>query len=569
MQKKGWTLNVRLLLITVLISIPILIVLLSFNQANIRNVREDKLAQSQAEVTAEVSQFDTMLELLEISMINLTANNSDFRVVASAREKDLEFWRANQRSMLKIQNLSDASTLEYTIFVYYPTPSIFINRSIQKELLGEIQLLIDQGRGLPLKNQWNTLQSEGISYAVRIIAYEDYYVGAFLTYDSLMKKLGVKNTADTRYYFFDEENRLLNEESGKQLQSARNYQVEFEEKKWYRVFDDSSKGAFSLMKLIQIESLNEEVPKISNSILLAGTVLLLALSIYILGIYYWVISPMNHMKRSMSVIEAGDMTYRIPKKAHVSLEFENVRTRFNAMMDQLEQLKILIYEGKLERQETKLQYLSQQIQPHFILNSLNSLYNYCDRDSQTTKEMILLLSKFYRYVVNINSKYVSLGQELEHIENYLQLQKVRFPLAFEYQITCPQALEIVPVPPFLIESFVVNAMKYGLIPEKKGLIEVEVKALDEFMIQIRIADDGEGFSEEVLESVEEYLLQRKVSSELGVGLKNAMERLKLIYQERARIRFYNQKPQGAVVEIEVELQPQKQEESHGNQSIDY
>lgn len=125
------------------------------------------------------------------------------------------------------------------------------------------------------------------------------------------------------------------------------------------------------------------------------------------------------------------------------------------------------------------------------------------------------------------------------------------------------------LPPFLIESFVVNAMKYGLIPKKKGLIEVEVKALDEFMIQIRIADEGEGFSEEVLESVEEYLLQRKVSSELGVGLKNAMERLKLIYQERARIRFYNQKPQGAVVEIEVELQPQKQEESHGNQSIDY
>lgn len=569
MHRKGWTLNVRLLLITVLISVPILFVLLQFNQLNIRNLRQDKLAQSQAEVTAEVSQFDTMLELLEISMINLTANNADFRFVASSSDKNLDFWRANQRSMLKIQNLSDASTLEYTVFVYYPTPGIFVNRSTEKELLKEIQLRIDQGRGLPLKNKWNTIQSEGASYAVRIIEYEDYYVGAFLTYDNLMRKLGVRNSDTIRYYFFDESNRLLNADEKEGLQIIDEKNVEYEGQRWYKVYDDSVKGDFSLMKMIQIDSLNEEVPKISNSILLAGSVLVIALTIYVLGIYYWVISPMNHMKKSMEVIEAGDMTYRIPVKAHVSIEFENVRTQFNGMMDQLEQLKIMIYEGKLERQETKLQYLSQQIQPHFILNSLNSLYNYCDRDPQMTKEMILLLSKFYRYVVNINSKYVSIGQELEHIENYLKLQKVRFPRAFEYRIDCPQALEIIPIPPFLIESFVVNSMKYGLIPGKEGVIEVVVKALDDFQIQIRISDEGEGFSEEVLESVDEYLTNRKVSEELGVGLKNAMERLKLIYQERAKIRFYNQKPQGAVVEIEVELQQVKKEENRGDQSIDH
>ena len=77
--------------------------------------------------------------------------------------------------------------------------------------------------------------------------------------------------------------------------------------------------------------------------------------------------------------------------------------------------------------ETELQYLSRQIQPHFILNTLNTIYNYSENDVKTTKQLIRLTSGYYRYVVNVNSRYVQLGQELEHIQDYLRLQKMRYP----------------------------------------------------------------------------------------------------------------------------------------------
>ncbi len=562
-RQHKWTLNFRLLVVTALITIPILLVLLWMNRTGVAGLRAQKLAQSQVEVTSEISQIDTIVELLDISLINLTANNPDFRLVASTQEKNLEFWRANQRSKLKISNLSDASTLAYTVFAYYPKPQIFINSRVEPDLTYQIREAVDEEAGLPIKNHWNTLKSSDTYYTARVISYETYYVGAFLTYDSLMKKLGVKNTEDIRYYFISGEGQVLNGLEHPVIGSHDSDMIRFEDRDWYIASDESVKGDFGLIKLIGKEQLDSELPRVTSSILIGAAVVLVVLTIFILGIYFWVISPMNHMKRSMAVIEAGDMTYRIPEKPYASVEFENARVQFNTMMDQLEQLKIVIYEGKLERQETKLQYLSQQIQPHFILNSLNTLYNYCDRDPKATKEMILLLSRFYRYVVNINSKYVSLGQELEHIENYLQLQKVRFPKAFVYEIHCDESLEIVPVPPFIIESFVVNAMKYGLVYNRLGRIIIDVTKLDEFRIQIRISDNGDGFSEDVLECIDDYKSTGVVSEELGVGLKNAIERLKLIYKDDSEIRFYNQAPTGAVVEMEVLLQNRK-EANHGD-----
>jgi sensor histidine kinase YesM len=260
------------------------------------------------------------------------------------------------------------------------------------------------------------------------------------------------------------------------------------------------------------------------------------------------------MKKSMAVIEAGNMDYRIPPEDRTSVEFESVIDQFNSMMDQLQHLKIEVYEGKLERQETKLQYLSQQIQPHFMLNTLNTLYNYSDRDKQATREIILLLSKYYRHIVNVNSKYVLLGQELEHIDNYLKLQKIRYPNAFEYEIECKSPLEIIPVPPFIIESFVGNAIKYGIRPGNTSLIQISVEEVDQFKIRIKISDTGNGFSEDDLDSIKEFVEEGIVSEELGVGIRNSIERLRLIYHDKATILFYNQKPHGAVIEIEIILQ---------------
>lgn len=556
-MKQKWTLNLRLLMVTVLISIPIIMLLLAINADNVETLKKQKIEQNRVEIQSEVSQLDTMLELLDISMANLTVSNPDFRLIAQATTKNLDFWRATQRSIKKIQNLSNASTLEYTIFAYYPKMDIFVNEKVNKPVTEQLRPFL-QNRDLRLTNQWKTLLIDENAYILRVFEYDDFFVGAWISYDELIKKLGVLSNDAYQYHFLNSDGIILDGKNHGIVLNIEKNTVNFEDKLWYISSDVSSIGDFTFMKMIRSETVSDELPTVTSSIMMVTSVLVLALTTFILGVYRWVISPMNHMKKSMTIIEAGDMTYRIPQKKSASAEFDSAITQFNTMMDQLENLKIVIYEGRLERQEIELQHLSQQIQPHFILNSLNTLYNYCDRDQKATKEMILLLSKFYRYVVNVNSKYVLIGQELEHIDNYLKLQKVRLSDAFEYEITCGESLEIVPIPPFIIEGFVINAMKYGMSGKKVGWIQVEVSSIDEFNIRIRISDNGDGFSDDVLDSIEEYTQKGIVSSELGVGIKNSIERLKLIYKDQAQIRFYNKEPQGAVVEIHVELQSQKE-----------
>jgi two-component system sensor histidine kinase YesM len=124
-------------------------------------------------------------------------------------------------------------------------------------------------------------------------------------------------------------------------------------------------------------------------------------------------------------------------------------------------------------------------------------------------------------------------------------------------------MEIIPVPPFIIESFVGNAIKHGMLPGRTSVIRVTVEELDRFKILIRISDTGNGFSQDDLDSIQEFIEDGVVSEELGIGIRNSIERLRLIYHENATMRFYNQEPHGAVVEIEVALQGENKENLDG------
>ena len=259
----------------------------------------------------------------------------------------------------------------------------------------------------------------------------------------------------------------------------------------------------------------------------------------------------------MEIIQQGELDYRIPELDNCSAEFDAVIQEFNYLMDHIKNLKIQMYEERLAGKETELQYLSRQIQPHFILNTLNTIYNYSESDVKTTKQLIRLTSGYYRYVVNVNSRYVQLGQELEHIQDYMRLQKMRYPNAFNYKVTCEETIKIVPIPPFIIESFVGNAIKHGLKPGKMTEIQVNVSKLEEFRILIQVKDNGTGFSDDSLDAVEEFLEKGIVSEELGVGICNSVARLRLIYGDKCEIRIYNQEPSGAVVDITLNLQKTK------------
>ncbi len=565
-MKERISLNVRLFLVTMCIAVPVIAALLFTGIRERESARNEKINQLQSDVEIEMSGIDTQLKFLRNSLINLVMDDGDFRHIASAKEKDLEFWLANQRVLEKINSQTADMDSGFTVFVYYPENDVFYNYMKDIQVSDFVKEQVQSKDYISRFSQWSTVWCGEKAYLFFMLDYNNYYIGAWSSYENIAADLQQSsgNFQDgegaEKYLICDENGQVMvpDEEKETWLSFGENLYKDQKQDSWYYAGTISELADFYLVKEIKKQALESQLPAVGGEIAVFAAVFILLFAVYGICLYLWILTPMAYLQKSMDIIQKGDLDYRIPELSNCSREFDAVIQEFNFLMDHIKNLKIQIYEDRLAGKETELQYLSRQIQPHFILNTLNTIYNYSENDVKTTKQLIRLTSGYYRYVVNVNSRYVQLGQELEHIQDYLRLQKMRYPNGFDYEVNCEAAMKIVPIPPFIIESFVGNAIKHGLKPGELTKIEVNVKQLEEFQILIQVKDNGTGFSDDSLDAVEEFLEKGIVSEELGVGIRNSVARLKLIYGDKCVIHIYNQEPSGAVVDILLDLQKQKE-----------
>ncbi|WP_430974220.1 sensor histidine kinase [Sunxiuqinia rutila] len=175
--------------------------------------------------------------------------------------------------------------------------------------------------------------------------------------------------------------------------------------------------------------------------------------------------------------------------------------------------------------QAELQSLQSKINPHFLYNSLNSIASLATIDGQKTEKMALALSDFFKYSLNKEQKQtVSLKEEMESVETYLIIEKVRFGERLNYEVQLPQELEEAHIPQFLIQPLVENAVKHGLSQlTHNGLIRVVVERVNK-QLKIRVFDNGPAFPDEPI---------------AGYGLQSIQEKLNLLYQNKAWLKWEN------------------------------
>ena len=565
-MKERVSLNIRLFLVTMCIAVPVIAALFFTGIRERTSAKKERINELHADVEVEMSRIDTQLKFLRNSLANLVMDNAEFKHIADEDEEDNDFWLANQTVLEKINNQTAELDPGFTVFVYYPENGVFYNYKKDIGVSEFVRQQINEQAELSAYRQWSTIWCAGQPYLFFLLDYNNYYIGAWSSYENLLQglqqntdKTGKAGILQEKYLICDENGQVMvpAEDKDTWLSFGRNMYTDEEKNSWYYAGAISELSDFYLVKQISKTTLEEQLPAIGSEITVFAAVILLLFVVYGVCLYLWILTPMAYLKKSMEIIQQGELDYRIPELDNCSVEFDAVIQEFNYLMDHIKNLKIQMYEERLAGKETELQYLSRQIQPHFILNTLNTIYNYSESDVKTTKQLIRLTSGYYRYVVNVNSRYVQLGQELEHIQDYMRLQKMRYPNAFNYKVTCEETIKIVPIPPFIIESFVGNAIKHGLKPGKMTEIQVNVSKLEEFRILIQVKDNGTGFSDDSLDAVEEFLEKGIVSEELGVGICNSVARLRLIYGDKCEIRIYNQELSGAVVDITLNLQKTK------------
>lgn len=182
-----------------------------------------------------------------------------------------------------------------------------------------------------------------------------------------------------------------------------------------------------------------------------------------------------------------------------------------------------ILETQLQIKEQELNYLKMQIHPHFLFNTLNTLYGFALKQSKETPEIILKLSNLLDYILyQVNKPSVSLKQEVDHIREYIELEKVRFSDSLRVEFNTNDFNEEIQIAPMLLIPFVENAFKHG--SRKEDFLEI--------FININVKNDTLDFS--IRNS---YNPEENDKKKAGIGLENIRKRLDLHYEGKYELDY--------------------------------
>lgn len=196
-----------------------------------------------------------------------------------------------------------------------------------------------------------------------------------------------------------------------------------------------------------------------------------------------------------------------------------------------------------ELREAQLGALRMQLQPHFLFNSLNAIMALVrDRATERAVRALGLLSDVLRATISANGAHeTTLASELEFVERYLEIERVRFEDRLRVTVDASPELANALVPTFVLQPFVENALKHGVLRERGGnAIAVGARALGPDLV-LTVRDDGRG-------------LGVNSATAAGVGIPNARARLKHMYGDAARLSVRDVESQkGVIVEIAFPL----------------
>ena len=263
--------------------------------------------------------------------------------------------------------------------------------------------------------------------------------------------------------------------------------------------------------------------------------------------------PMGALVNTMNRISMGDLSAR-PDMDYRNAEFTQVHETFNRMIDQITQLKIDRYEKEIEARRNEMTALKLQIRPHFVLNCLKSVYGMVQTGSRDdAQQLILLLSRYLRYILSFTTNTIALKSEIEQCYNYVDLCNIGQTDQVRLVCSVDKALEDLPIPQVSLLTLVENSIKHGKVigqPLQIAITARKLQAGEHQVANLTVSDNGSGFSEEDIRQLNQELPREKEGSH--VGLHNVIRRLQLLYGEKSAFAFTN-KQAGARVELFLPL----------------
>ncbi len=564
----------RIIVVVIVLVLPINIMTLLLTDRVVRNSRREILDETRSVLEMRGQSFEDMLKRAERKLTFLSINEPEYLQLASENTNNQQ----NDGQLLSIIN-QDLKNIRieypwinvlyfrfpnrgYTIMAgYMPGDQRFYRQELESfeydpDNRGNTDnaIIVDTGVHIS-KTNWNQM-----------------IFGTIVSLENVLIDLRYTNDDNGKVHFFIDQTGIPLTEGGRAYLEDTGYTLEqLGNLDRYEVFVyEMNEFDISLVEVNDLGSIFDQGMVMTSGILFAIAILtvILVIPLLILSINRQISQPLHRLITGIKHIEQGDLDYRI-EAGNAGSEFEKINQNFNQMMNQVKNLKIDVYEKELERKQVKLRFLSQQIQPHFIMNAMNLIYSYEPDEYDLIQKMVINLVKYFRYIVKNDHTFVELKQELDHIDNYFEIQKARFIGLFESHIECDPALESALIPPLLIQNFAENAIKYALRIGQVVVIRITASRLrvagqpDRLLIDIR--DNGPGIPDSVLAGIEAFQKTGQPQKGLGIGIQNTIERMKYLYDDQISLKISRgENNLGTHIEMIIPIHPTDEENGHAN-----
>lgn len=251
----------------------------------------------------------------------------------------------------------------------------------------------------------------------------------------------------------------------------------------------------------------------------------------------------------MEKFEGGDFNYQVP--VETADEMGALTEAFNRMVINIRDLVDNNYILALREKESELDALQTQINPHFLYNALDCLYWQAVNEGQEDLgENILALSQMFRQLLSQGQSTITVRQEIELIQSYLTIQKMRFGDKLSYSLDISPDVLVCRMPKLTLQPFVENAVVHGLESRINGGELRIIGRLSEGNLHFVIADNGAGMSQQDADALLTSDDTTRTSGQIGhFAIRNIQQRLALRYQNRFSLQISSEIDQGTRVEV--------------------
>lgn len=339
-------------------------------------------------------------------------------------------------------------------------------------------------------------------------------------------------------------NTILNQENG-------SFKIENNNQKLVVNFYTIPKTGWKLVQVIPYNVLTKELQKLGTFNLGINLIFFFIIILVSYVIAYNITKPLGKLNTLMKKVTQGNFKIRSDVKGND--EIASLSENFNIMVKEIDALIDELKIAYETRSKIRLEALQAQINPHFLLNTLNGVkWMVTMKGDLESSKMISDLGYLLENTIGRNEEMIRLSEELKCIESYVSIQRMRYGNRFSLENEIEERLLDFKVPCLFLQPIVENCIIHGLEDkDENGIIRIKGYSEEKY-IKIQISDNGKGMSESEISTIMEIINEDK-GRFTNIGVRNVDERIKLIYGNNYGISITSKPGYGTTVEILLPL----------------